>query len=224
MTKRRNRLSDEYRDLTRQTQRDYAVVASQDTENIHMLKVMSSIEPGSMGNAKLQIPVADEPYWLDSGHTVEVFLHEDANHLELDTYVLAFWHAAAGCYIPFAKGGGGGESFVAKTTEQIPARQSDTQPGLTNEVVQPLKIDDGTGEFVEMGDPVAIYSWTNFPSADPSKDPKGYIYIWVERGKDGALYWTGEDCFEEAEDEEEPITEEGNDYDIKDTDNTVIIS
>lgn len=220
MTKRRNRLSDEYRSLTRQTQRDYSVVASQDTENIHMLKVKSDIQPGSMGYAYLQLPVADEPYWVDSGHTVELYLQEGQGDLKTDVYVLAFWSAAAGCYIPFAVGqGGGGESFLAKATDKIPGRVDDTTPGTAT--VQPVKIDSATGKFVDDGDPVTIYSWVGSPSADPADDSKGYIYVWIERAKDANLYWTGEDCVVE---DQTPVTEETNNYEIQDTDNTVIIS
>jgi hypothetical protein len=127
------------------------------------------------------------PYWFEAtDHTVKLYVPGNVNAVTKDNEVLAYWHAAGGVYIPIAAPSSGG-SFLAKSTQQIPARVNETTPGVST--VQPVKY-DGTS-FVDDGDPVSILSWVSSPSQDPAG---GEFYVWIEQGRDGYYYWTGEDC------------------------------
>ena len=187
MSKRVNRLSDEYRSLDRQIPRDYGLPANASGFEIYLLKVVADINPNESGDCKFMIPTKTAPYWYEvPDHTVKLYVPSNGLAVKADDQVLAYWHAAGGVYFPISSPSSA-SSFLAKSTQQIPARTDQTTPGTAT--VQPVKYDGSS--FVDDGDPVDILSWVSSPSQDPAG---GEFYVWIEQGRDGYYYWTGEDC------------------------------
>ena len=178
------------RRFDREQVRQGGVVSTPGGTPLTRLKVhTANIAAGQSGDAYLMLPSSVSPFFTETTVSVPLFTPAD---LSVDDEVWAEWHAMGKTFFVVNSAGGGGGGMVATTVNQIPARVGNSPGGSVN--VQPKVIDGDTGEFVDYGGPVAVFSWVSTASADPADLDDEILWIWIELGPDGKWYFTAQDC------------------------------